>query len=333
MNRPLFAIIGIAALVPLIVCLLLTVFAWPVVNTAPNRLPIGLVTTSTMAKRLPQLLEGVRPGGFDLKPYANPEVARRAVLTREIYGAILVDPTKPADFKLLTASAGGPAVAQVLTAVGAQVGTLLEPLGFKAPQIEDVVPATSDDPRQATMIGGVLPLVISGIVSGLLVTSSLRTSTERIVAALLIALVAGFAVTSIMQFGFKTLEGSYLTNSVVVSLSVAANVLFVTGLVASLGTRGLGVASVTLMLISNPFSALSSAPEMLPGVWGAVGQLLPLGAFGHLLRSAAFFNGNGSGQPMFVLLFWAVLGMTLILIGSRQTVQVTAAAPATQATD
>jgi hypothetical protein len=321
MRTPVTTILGISALVPLVVSVLLIVFAWPVVNTAPNKLPIGLVTSTTMTQRLPKLLEGIRPGAFDLKAFSTENEARQAILEREVYGAIVLDPTKPEDFKVLTASAGSPAVAQLIGVIGGQVGTLLSASGFAAPILEDLVPATTDDPRQAGLVGGALPLVISGIISGLLLTTRLRNASERITATLLIALLTGFAVTSIVQFGFKTLEGSYLTNSLIASLAVAAVVSFEVGLGSSLGVAGLGLAAVTMMLVANPFSALSSAPEMLPGIWGPIGQLLPLGAFGHLLRSVAFFNGNGAGQPLWVLLSWVVFGLALILIGSRQTKQ------------
>lgn len=332
MKTPTATILGISALVPLVVALLLTVFAWPVVNTAPNKLPVGLVTTSTMQKRLPQLLERARPGAFDFKTYASEEEARKAILEREVYGALLVDPAKPDNFKVLTASAGSPAVAQLIGAIGGQVGTLLSASGFGAPMTEDLVTATTDDPRQATLIGGVLPLVISGIISGLLLTTNLRRGGERLTGTVLIALTTGFAMTSIVQFGFKTVQGSYLTNSLVVSLAIAAIVSLVTGLVSSLGTRGLGVAGITLMLVSNPFSALSSAPEMLPGIWGSIGQLLPLGAFGHALRSVAFFDGHGASGPLWVLVFWVVLGSSLILLGSRQPAASRATSTANAAT-
>ncbi len=321
MKTQTVTVLGISALVPLLVSLLLTVFAWPAVNTAPNKLPVGLVTSATMTKRLPQLLERIRPGAFDFKAFGSEEEARQAIIEREVYGVILLDPASPEDFKILTASAGSPGVAQLIGIIGTQIGTLLSASGFGTPTIEDVVPATSDDPRQAALVGSALPLVLSGIVSGLLLTMRLHSASERITAIVLIALFTGFAMTGIVQFGFKTLEGSYLTNSLIASLAVAAVVSFEVGLGASLGARGLGLAAFTMMLVANPFSALSSAPEMLPGMWGPVGQLLPLGAFGHLLRSAAFFEGKGANQPLWVLLGWIVFGLTLILIGSRQTNQ------------
>ena len=318
MKTSITTVLGMSAIVPLVVSLLLTIFALPAVNTAPNKLSIGLVTTTTMSQRLPQLLERIRPGAFDLKAYVNEAEVRQAILKREVYGALLVNPAMPENFKVLTASAGSPAVAQLIGTVGSQVGTLLSASGFGAPIIEDLVSATSDDPRQAALVGSALPLVVSGIISGLLLTTRLQNARERILAVLLIASGTGFAVMGIMQFGFKTLEGSYLVNSLIASLAVAAVVSFEVGLGSSFGVRGLGLAAVTMMLVANPLSALGSAPQMLPGLWGNLGQLLPLGAFGHLLRSVAFFAGHDSSQPLIVLLGWVVFGITLILIGSRQ---------------
>jgi hypothetical protein len=73
------------------------------------------------------------------------------------------------------------------------------------------------------------------------------------------------------------------------------------------------------MLVGNPFSALTSAPEMLPEPWGAIGQAMPLGAGGWLLRSTAFFDGRGIGSAAWVLVIWAVVGLALVLLPRRST--------------
>jgi hypothetical protein len=50
-----------------------------------------------------------------------------------------------------------------------------------------------------------------------------------------------------------------------------------------------------MVLVGNPLSGISSAPERLPEPAGALGPLLPPGAGGSLLRSTAFFDGAGVG--------------------------------------
>jgi hypothetical protein len=53
---------------------------------------------------------------------------------------------------------------------------------------------------------------------------------------------------------------------------------------------------------------------MLPGWSGALGQLLPPGAGGQLLRSTAFFDGTGVAAPLTVLAAWVALGLALALV-------------------
>jgi hypothetical protein len=62
------------------------------------------------------------------------------------------------------------------------------------------------------------------------------------------------------------------------------------------------------MFVGNPLSGITSAPELLPKPWGTLGQLLPPGAGGSLLRSTAFFGGWGSGAHLAVLIAWILFG-------------------------
>lgn len=46
------------------------------------------------------------------------------------------------------------------------------------------------------------------------------------------------------------------------------------GLIALLGTAGLAVSAAVMIVVGNPFSAASSAPELLPTAVGRIGQWL-----------------------------------------------------------
>ena len=63
---------------------------------------------------------------------------------------------------------------------------------------------------------------------------------------------------------------------------------------------------------------MTSAPEMLPTGWATLGQLLPPGATGTLLRSVAFFDGAGGTRALWILVGWVVLGLALAVLGSRR---------------
>src|SRR6185312_13809802 len=140
-------------------------------------------------------------------------------------------------------------------------------------------------------------------------------TSRRIAGALGFAVVAGFALTAILQFWFGSIGGSYLAGAGVVALSIGAISMTLLGLESLFGYAGFGVGGVLMMLVGNPFSGSASAPEMLPGWSGALGQLLPPGAGNQLLRSTAFFDGHGAAHPIVVLSCWLALGVVLCLAG------------------
>ena len=85
------------------------------------------------------------------------------------------------------------------------------------------------------------------------------------------------------------------------SLGIAAIGLTLVGLRRAIGMAGLPLGALTILLLGNPLSGVTSAPELLPTGWSTLGQLLPPGATGTALRSTAFFDGAGAGLPLLVL--------------------------------
>lgn len=72
-----------------------------------------------------------------------------------------------------------------------------------------------------------------------------------------------------------------------------------------------------MLFVSNPLSGMMAGPWFLPQPWGAIGQYLPLGAGGTVMRSAAYFDGAGAGQAWIVLIGWMLVGIALAYIGGR----------------
>jgi hypothetical protein len=87
----------------------------------------------------------------------------------------------------------------------------------------------------------------------------------------------------------------------------------VAGLHAAFGEAGAVAGALVMVLIGNPFSAVGTAPEMLPRPVGAIGQLMPPGAGGNLLRSTGLFDGAAAGGHVAVLAVWAAAGFALLL--------------------
>jgi hypothetical protein len=281
-------------IVPLVVAIVLTLFAWPSAKLEPRDLPVGVAGPPAAVAQLEQQL-GANPGAFDVQRYSTGAEARAAIEDREVYGAFVATPEGP---RVLSSSAASPAVAQLLGHAAAEAG---------APT-EDVVTAE----HGAALPSSVLPLVIAGILIGL--AASLLTSSAAARAGLLVAgsAIIGLVAAGIVQSWLDVVEGDWLVNAGVLGLTVLAIGATVAGLYAWLGTVGIGVAAALMVFIGNPFSGAGSAPELLPEPVGGIGQLLPPGAGANLLRSTGFFDGAAAGAPVAVLLAWALGGLALV---------------------
>jgi hypothetical protein len=160
--------------------------------------------------------------------------------------------------------------------------------------------------------------VLGGILLGLAAVFLAPTTLLRAGLVFAGSLLAGLAAIAIVQGWLGVVEGPWLLNAAVLSLIVLAIAIVVAGFEALLGTVGIALAALAMILIGNPFSGVSTAPEMLPQPVGAIGQLMPPGAGGNLLRSTAFFDGAGAGGHLAVLVAWAVLGSAALMAAARK---------------
>jgi hypothetical protein len=211
-----------------------------------------------------------------------------------VYGA-LAGPT------LLVATGASPAVA-----------ASLRELAPPPARVVDLAPGTRLDPRGGTPAALALPLTLLGIVAAVLAVFLTRTTRDKLILLGSGSLLAGTAAALIAQTWLDAVPGSWLGIAGVVALTVAAIGAAVTGLAAHLGRAGIGVGAILMMFIANPWSGMANAPELLPEPAGDLGQLLPTGAGGNLLRSVAFFDGAAAGGHLVVLGAWALAGLALI---------------------
>ncbi|MFC9895272.1 hypothetical protein ACFVMC_16430 [Nocardia sp. NPDC127579] len=303
MNTPQKAIaLGIGA--ALIQALMLIAFAWPAANTAPRDLPLAV--TGPQAAMVTQKLNQAVPGGFEITRPADEAAARTAIADREVYGAIVTGDGAP---RVLVASGASPAVAQQLSAMAQQLS------GARPAAVEDVIAADADDPRGAAFGAMVLPLVMAGIAGGVLLSLLVPSVSGRLIGLVGFGVVGGLLSMAIIQGWMSIIPGPYPILAAVAGLVSFAVAGTIVGLATVIGQPGIGLGALTMLLIGNPFSAATTAPEMLPQPWGAIGQFLPPGAAASLLRSVAFFDGAAATQPLMILLAWAALALILLGVG------------------
>jgi hypothetical protein len=302
--------IGVAALAVGLQVLLIALFAWPAIKTAPRDLPVVVAAPPPAATALTQQLATTRPGAFKVTTVADEAAATAALRNREAYAAFVLRPQGPA---LLVASAASPVVAQLLTQQAQALGG-----GGSPVPVVDVVPTDRDDPRGAGFAAGLLPLVLTSMLAGILVLAAVRARWARLTGVIVFAVGAGLAGAAVLQYWMGALPGSYAVNAGVIGLLALAISGAIAGLGALLGLAGIGLGAVAVFLVGNPLSAVASAPELLPQPWGEVGQFLPPGAGATLLRSAAYFDGAGGTAALWTLGAWALGGIVLLLIGWRR---------------
>jgi hypothetical protein len=293
--------------VPLVTALVLTLFAWPSARLEPRDLPIGVAGPQAATRAIAQRL-AAQGSAFVVRRYADERAARAAIEDREVYGAFVAAPAAP---RVLTASAASPAVAQLIVNAAAELPARARAPG---PVVVDVVPA----PRGAALGASVLPLVLAGIVTGVLAALLGPSAPSRAALAVAGAVLAGLVATLIVQTWLDVVRGGWAANAAALSLTVLAIAAAVAGCHAVLGQRGIVLVALTMVLVGNPFSGVATAPELLPRPVGDLGQLMPPGAGGNLLRSTGFFEGADAGGHLAVLAAWALAGLALVAVGARR---------------
>ncbi|KAA0024931.1 ABC transporter permease [Antrihabitans cavernicola] len=292
-------------------------FAWPAANIAPRHVPIGVAGSAEFVGQVTQKLDQVQPDAFDVTSYADPGQARSAIENREVYGAIVAGqpPT------VLTAPAGSTAVAQILDTLGSQLGRAHGVAG-PAPTSTQVVALPAGDPRGIGFSAGSLPMVLGALLTGVVATLIFSTIAQRLTTLTLAAVVAGLGAAAVLGPWLGILPGGFAITAGALALGIFAGGATIVGFSSLLGQPGIGVGAALLMVLGNPFSGVTSAPELLPTGWGELGQWLPPGALGSLLRSVSYFDGEGSGKPLAILAGWAVLGVGLAVIGAARRARV-----------
>ncbi len=182
---------------------------------------------------------------------------------------------------------------------------------------EDLAPPTADDPRGAGLAASALPITLAGLLPAVALVFLLKREVwTRFAAAVVFAALAGITIAALLRFVLGSIDANFWGVAAGLTLGLLAAGLSMLGLGSLFGRVGLAIGALLALLLGNPLSGLTSAPEMLPSGWGTLGQWLPQGANATLLRSTAFFDGAGATTAIAVLTCWAIAGAALIVIAA-----------------
>ncbi|MGS2645273.1 hypothetical protein [Streptosporangium sp. LJ11] len=299
-------VVGLTAVLLVMLC----AFALPSLNSGPHHVPLGLTGPRQAVHAVQGGLDGE---AWDVTVYSDPRALQSAIEQRDVVGGLALG----ADgITVYTASAAGQQAGAAISALG----TAMAAGQRSGATVQDVVPFPADDPRGAGFTAGAFPLLIGGILPAVALLrlfpghAGLR---RRLAGVILFALVAGAAVAAVLQYGFGSLHGTYWLTALGLALGMAALSIPFLALESLFGLAGLGAGAAVMMFLGNPLSGLAG-PHWLPTGWATLGQLLPPGASGSLVRAIGFFDGTGAGAPALTLGFWTLAGLLSLLVADRR---------------
>ncbi|MFC7597982.1 hypothetical protein ACFQU3_21890 [Terrabacter sp. GCM10028922] len=301
--------VGVIVALAVVLGIVLTAFALPAANSAPRDVPIGVAGPAAASAQVTAALNGRAPGAFEVNAFADEAALTSAIRDRDVYGGIVVTVTGP---KVLTAPAGSPAVAQLLTNLAT---SLSQQTGRQVP-VTEVVPLPAKDARGAGLSSALLPLIIGSVAPVIAMVRLVRGRWSRLAGVLTASVVIGATLAGLLHW-YGVFTAGWGLDAAAMAAVLAAMSTALLGLHAVGRWAGLGLGVATFMLLGNPLSGLATAREFLPELWSSLGSWLPPGAAGQLLRSSAYFDGAGATHGLIVLGSWFLVGLLLIAVAPR----------------
>jgi hypothetical protein len=294
-----------------LITVLATAFAWPASHLEPRDVPIGVTGSVTFVDRVTAALHAQDAGAFDVTVAPDSPSGRALLRDNQIDGLFAETAGGP---RLVLASAGRPVVDDLRTSVESAMTRAESPA-----VVTDEVPPPGEDTHSAVFVAAALPTVLGAIAAGALLALSRRPRIDRLVGVVVVAGLSGLALTTVLNTWLGALGGSWWALAGCYALGIGAIVAAVNGLAHVFGRAGLIAAAATVMLLGNPLSGATSATQMLPDGWSALGRALPPGAFAGAVRAVAYYDAHGASGPVLVLAAWALVGALLMLAGPAGT--------------
>lgn len=294
----------------LVGCLFALAFLWPITTTDPHDIELGVAgppqATATIEKSL-----SAQGDTFSVDKMTTREQAVQAIKDRDVSGAFVVGTQ---GVEVLTASAGGPQLTQLLTQMANGMQTQAAATGQQiAVKVTDVVPGgTASSASNLTM----LPALIAGLTGSIVGFLIVKRPGRRIATLLTAAVTAGLAGSATLGPWFDVLQGNYWLQALGIAAGSLAVGSFITGLASLVGRGGLAVGALVIMLFGNPWGGFLAPTEFLATPWGTIGSYLPNYNVLNLLKTVSFFPDASTGRYWLVLGIWIVCGLVMLWIGS-----------------
>jgi len=305
---------GLTAGLGVILVVLLLVFIMPSLKSGPRDLPLGVVGSPAVIEQVDAGLDAAASGAYTIEAYDAEDDLRAAIEQRDVVGGFVIDQER---VHVLVASAGSAVISATVTATGE---ALAEGTGADV-TVTDVVPLPASDPSGIGIGGLAFPLVFGGIVPAVAFRKVFAKSLPWAIAGIVtFSVVGGLAVAAVLAFLFGSIEtAAFWPVAAAMTLGIAGLALPLAGLQELFGGKGFTIGAMLMMFVGNPLAGISTTGAWLPQGLGLIGQLLPPGASGTLVRSAASFGWAGGAAAALTLAVWVLAGVLLLTLGALRS--------------
>ena len=305
-------------------------FTWPSATASAKDLPIAISGPASQVRELEAGFAREDPDPIGFRSVDSRAEAVALIRDRTVYGGIVLGDAP----EVLTSSAASTASNQLLRSVAGTLQTRITTnvlqgldgaLKAGAPvsaapaiptvAVTDVVALSDDDPTGGGLAAASFPLVLGGMLGGVLISLLVVGAARRLVALVVYGVAAGGIVALVLQTWLHILQRDWVPNAAGLGLGMTATAALVVGVNALLGTRGIAVGAVISVLVGNPISGATVPYQFLAAPWGEVGQFFVSGAASSLVRTLSYFPDADPTKQWLVLAAWAVGGMLLTVIG------------------
>lgn len=278
-------------------------------NPQPHDIQVGLVGPAPAIEQISGAFESKAPGAFKFTSYGSVDAAQAAIDARSVDGVVVLGAADP---RLILAGAAGDAMTGVIT------GALTNAFRAqgRAVTVETVHPFASGDAHGLILFFVVLAVVISTLVAQALV--GLRNDTGLGVRLVMVAVygclasLVGMGTAAWLADGYGS---GFWTATGLVGLASAAIGAVVAGSARLLGTAGVGLAALIVVLLDLVASGGPIGSQLLPDFYRWLAPAMPAGQLYSALRGALYFDNAGLGMPIAVLCAWLAGGLVLMVLG------------------
>ena len=129
------------------------------------------------------------------------------------------------------------------------------------------------------------------------------------------AVATGLVVDLIVTYGLDGLPSdSFWIVWPIMALIILSVALLAAVLRRVVGPLGIFLTVIVVIQFGNPSSGGANGVPYLPSFWSDLGPFLPPRNAYLLLRNTVYFDGHGIGQPLTVLLAYAVIAAALLTV-------------------